>query len=178
MLETKRLNLRTWEDADAAALFALARDPEVGPRAGWPPHESVPESLDIIRTVLRGWESYAIELRVDDDDVPAGTLVGAIALKAGKDSRFVTSPTEYEVGYWIGRPYWGRGYTPEAMGSLIEHAARCLGATAIWAGHYTGNIQSRRVMEKCGLAYVRTDRSVPVPLLHDVRDEDVLKREL
>lgn len=175
MIETERLVLRAWEDADAPALFALARDPEIGPRAGWPPHESEAESLETIRNVLRGPESYAMVLRAADEAEPTGTLVGAIALK---DGRFITAPTEYEVGYWVGRPYWGRGYAPEAMAALIAHAQRDLGATAIWAGHYAGNMQSRRVMEKCGLTYVCTDHAVEVPLLGEVRDEDVLRLEL
>ena len=175
MIETERLVLRAWEDADAAALFALASDPEIGPRAGWPAHTSEAASLETIRNVLRGPESYAVVLRVADGEAPAGTLVGAIALK---DGRFVTAPTEYEIGYWIGRPYWGRGYAPEAMAALIEHARRDLGATAIWAGYYVGNAQSRRVMEKCGLTYVRTDHDVDVPLLNEVRDEDVMRSEL
>lgn len=175
MIETKRLVLRAWEDTDAPALFALASDPEVGPRAGWPTHRSEAESLDTIRNALRGPESYAVTLRAADDGAPAGTLVGAIALKTG---RFLTAPTEREIGYWIGRPYWGRGYAPEAMTALIEHARRDLGATAIWAGHYVGNAQSRRVMEKCGLEYIRTDYGVDVPLLGEVRNEDVLRLEL
>ena len=171
MIETKRLVLRAWEDADAPALFALASDPEIGPRAGWPPHKSEAESLETIRNVLRGPESYAVALRAADGETPAGTLAGAIALK---DGRFITAPTEYEVGYWIGRPYWGRGYAPETMTALIEHARRDLGATAIWAEYYVGNAQSRRVMEKCGLTYVRTDHAVDVSLLGEVRDEDVM----
>ena len=175
MIETERLVLRAWEDTDAAALFALASDPEIGPRAGWPQHKSEAESLETIRDVLRGPESYAVVLRAADDEAPVETLIGAIALK---DGRFVTVPTEYEVGYWIGRPYWGRGYAPEAMAALIAHARRDLGATAIWAGHYAGNMQSRRVMEKCGLTYVRTDHGVDVPLLGEIRDEDVLRLEL
>lgn len=182
-IETRRLVLRAWEDEDAAALFELASDPEVGPRAGWPAHASETESLQIIRNVLRGDESYAVALRNADGDeasdgTPADTLVGAIALKASEDSRFITAPSEYEIGYWVGRPYWGRGYAPEAMEALIEHAQRDLGATAIWAGYYAGNMQSRRVMEKCGLTHVRTDRSVDVPLLGETRDEDVLRLEL
>ena len=175
MIETERLVLRAWEDADAAALFVLASDPEIGPRAGWPAHASEAESLETIRNVLRGAESYAVALRTADGGAPAGTLAGAIALK---DGRFITAPTEYEVGYWIGRPYWGHGYAPEAMAALIAHARYDLGATAIWAGYYVGNTQSRRVMEKCGLTYVRTDRAVDVPLLGEVRDEDVMRLKL
>ena len=54
MLETERLILRKWTEADAESLFECARDPEVGPIAGWPPHRSVEESLDVIRNVFNG----------------------------------------------------------------------------------------------------------------------------
>ena len=51
-METERILLRPWQDSDAEALFKYASDPDVGPRAGWPPHNSVEESLEIIRTVF------------------------------------------------------------------------------------------------------------------------------
>jgi len=49
MLETERLILRRWEESDAENLFLYAKDPDVGPIAGWPPHQSEEESLDVIR---------------------------------------------------------------------------------------------------------------------------------
>mgnify|MGYP002626528376 CR=1 FL=1 len=51
-METERLVLRPWHDADATDLFEYARDPDVGPVAGWPAHESVEESLRAIRGPL------------------------------------------------------------------------------------------------------------------------------
>ena len=48
-METERILLRHWEEADAEALFKYASDPDVGPRAGWPAHQSVEESREIIR---------------------------------------------------------------------------------------------------------------------------------
>ncbi|MFR7403189.1 MAG: GNAT family N-acetyltransferase [Coriobacteriaceae bacterium] len=53
-LFSTRLALRPWTDADAPALFELARDPRVGTAAGWPPHTSEEQSLDILRNVLQG----------------------------------------------------------------------------------------------------------------------------
>ena len=54
LYETDRILLRPWRESDAEALFKYASDPEVGPRAGWPPHKSVEESLEIIRTIFSG----------------------------------------------------------------------------------------------------------------------------
>ncbi len=53
IMETDRISLRPWQDSDAETLFKYASDPEVGPRASWPPHKSVEESLEIIRTVWK-----------------------------------------------------------------------------------------------------------------------------
>ena len=52
MMETNRIILRPWRESDAEILFKWASNPDVGPRAGWPPHKSVEESLEIIRTVF------------------------------------------------------------------------------------------------------------------------------
>lgn len=58
MLETERLLLRKWTEKDADSLFEYAKDPDVGPIAGWPPHQSAEESLSIIRNVLNGAECF------------------------------------------------------------------------------------------------------------------------
>ncbi len=53
-LETERLILRRWEESDADDLYKYASDPDVGPIAGWPPHKSIDESRNIIKTVFCG----------------------------------------------------------------------------------------------------------------------------
>ena len=75
-LGTDRLTLRPWRDDDAAALYLLARDPEVGPRAGWPAHVDEADSLRVIREVLSTPETYALVLR---DGVEPDAPVGAIS---------------------------------------------------------------------------------------------------
>ena len=54
ILETNRLILRHWQESDADILFEYASDPDVGPIAGWPVHESREYSLDVIRNVFNG----------------------------------------------------------------------------------------------------------------------------
>lgn len=152
-LRTNRLTLRPWTEADAPALYRWARDPEVGPRAGWEPHESVEESARIIREVLAVPESYAIVIR---DRTPADEPAGAIGLKFGAASDLARDASEAELGYWLARPFWGCGYMPEAGRALLAHAFNNLHLKVVWAGHYDANLQSRRVMEKLGLAEVRT----------------------
>lgn len=178
-LITKRLVLRPWEDADAPALYELARDPRVGTAAGWPAHTSVEQSLDILRNVLRGPEQYAVVLReADDAGHAAGAFIGAIGLKDASMSDYVTEPDEYEVGYWVGVPFWGRGYMPEAFEALIEHTRDDLGARTIWADHFEDNLQSHRVMEKCGLSFVRTQLRADTDEAENPRRIVIMKREL
>ena len=73
-METKRLILRPWEEADAADLYEYARDPDVGPIAGWPAHTSVEESREIISGALGQPETYAICLK------ETGRPVGSVGL--------------------------------------------------------------------------------------------------
>ena len=74
-LETERLILRPWTEADAESLYEYAKDPDVGPIAGWPPHKSVEESLQVIKAVFCGAQCYAICERNSDK------TIGAIELK-------------------------------------------------------------------------------------------------
>ncbi len=162
-LETERLVLRPWADGDAEPLFTLAKDPAVGTVAGWPPHQSVQESLQVIRTVLSGPECYAICER--GRDMP----VGAVELMLNGRTGMTARDDECELGYWLGRPFWGRGYMTEAAAELVRRAFETLGMRAVWCGYYDGNERSRRVQEKLGFVYHHTEAEIPVPLLHEVR---------
>ena len=72
-LETERLILRDWRESDADALFKYASHPDVGPRAGWPPHKSWEESLNIIRTVFSGEGMWAVELKATGEAIGCRT---------------------------------------------------------------------------------------------------------
>ena len=54
MLATERLILRRWEDSDAEDLYKYAKDPDVGPIAGWPPHQSIGETRGIMPEAAKG----------------------------------------------------------------------------------------------------------------------------
>ena len=147
ILETKRMILRPWEESDAKRLFQLASDPDIGPRAGWPVHTDEENSLDVIRGVLGAPETYAMVSR------ESGLPVGSIGLKE-PDERFADlDGKQLEIGYWIGRDYWGMGLTPEAVREILRHGFEDLNCAAIWCAHYDFNEQSRRVIEKSGLRH-------------------------
>lgn len=162
-LTTERLVLRSWTDKDAESLFEYARDPDVGPIAGWPPHKNVAESLNIIRNVLTGAECYAI------CEKGSNKAIGAIELKLNGSTDMTKRDDECELGYWLGKPFWGRGYMPEAASELIRHGFEDLEMTTIWCGYYEGNKKSKRVQEKLGFTFHHTCDKVPVPLMNETR---------
>ena len=159
-LETERLILRPWREEDAEDLYEYARDPEVGPPAGWQPHTSVENSREIIRDVLSAPETYAVVLK------ESGKPVGSIGFHR-KD--LAEEMDEYELGYWIGKPFWGRGLIPEASREMLRHAFEDLSMRRVWCGYYDGNVKSRRVQEKLGFVYHHTTEGIEVRLLGEIR---------
>ena len=162
-MTTERLILRPWNEGDAEILFEYASDPDVGPPAGWPPHKNIEESMDVIQNVFSGSECYAICEKEN------GKAIGAVELKLNGHTDMTRRDDECELGYWLGKPFWGRGYMPEAVKELIRHGFEDLGMTTIWCGYYDGNEKSRRVQEKTGFVYHHTCDKVPVPLLNETR---------
>lgn len=162
-METRRLVLRPWLESDAPACFKYAADPLVGPPAGWPPHRDEADSARIIRQLLAVPETWALALK------ETGEPVGCIGLKCGANTDLTDRQDECELGYWLGRPYWGQGLMPEAVRAVLRHAFEDLGMRAVWCGYYEGNVRSLRVQEKCGFRYHHATKEVPVPLMGEVR---------
>ena len=167
MLQTQRLILRKWTETDADSLYEYAKDPAVGPIAGWPPHKSREESLDVIRNVLNGAECYAICEKGSDK------AIGAVELMLHGRSSNAECEDECELGYWLGKTFWGRGYMPEAARELLRHGFEDLGMRKVWCGYYDGNVKSKRVQEKLGFRYHHTCENVPVPLMNEIRKEHI-----
>lgn len=166
-LITERLILRPWQESDAENLYKYAKDPKVGPVAGWPVHTSVNNSRGIIRHVLSAEGTYAVCLKEN------GKAIGSIGLMKGAASNLNLPDTEGEIGYWIGVPYWGQGLIPEAVRELLRHGFEDLKLDKIWCGYFEGNIKSRRVQEKCGFTYHHTNKDIYWKLMDDIRTEHV-----
>ena len=163
ILKTDRLILRPWAETDAESLYEYAKDPAVGPIAGWPPHKSVAESLNVIKNVFTGLECYAI------CEKESNKAIGAIELKLNGHTDMTHKDDECELGFWLGKPFWGKGYMPEAATELLRHGFETLNMTTIWCGYYDGNNKSKRVQEKLGFTYHHTCNEVEVPLMNEIR---------
>lgn len=146
-IETPRLRLRPFRDGDAADVYAYARDPRVGPIAGWPPHRSMEESLEIIRTVFSAPGVFAMEER------ESGRVVGSVGFVGNHPAGEQADCPDDEVGYALSPAYWGRGLAPEAVEAVLAYGFTDLGLGRVWCGHYAGNWRSARCMGKCGFRY-------------------------
>lgn len=162
MIETERLILRPWQEQDAEDLYTYASNPEVGPPAGWPPHTSVDNSREIIKNVLSKPETYAVCLK-------DGTPIGSIGLHLNGSTDMTDRDDECELGYWIGKPYWGQGLIPEASRALMRYAFEELGMRAVWCGYYDGNEKSRKVQTKLGFVYQHKTAGLEVRLMNEIR---------
>lgn len=153
VMGSSRIILRPWRDSDAETLFKWASDPDVGPRAGWAPHKSVEESLEIIRTVFcDATNTWAIELK------ETGEAIGAMGYGPSCDCKLPAREGEPLAGYWVAKPYWNQGICTEALKLMIEHIRKTTDIRSLISGHFTDNPASGRVMEKCG--FVPTGETV------------------
>ncbi|NLC40129.1 MAG: GNAT family N-acetyltransferase [Clostridiaceae bacterium] len=162
-LETDRLILRSWQETDAEALYKYASHPDLGPIAGWLPHTSPENSKEIIRDMLSAPLTFAVVLK--ESTLP----IGSISLMTGDATDLTDLDNECELGYWLGRPYWGQGLIPEAAKRLIRYGFDVLNMQKIWSAYYDGNEKSKRVQGKCGFSYHHTAENIVVPLMGEIR---------
>ena len=145
-LETHRLILRRFRAEDAEDMFRnWASDPEVTRYLTWPAHGSV----EITRMVLADWIS-----RYDDGSFfnwaivlkETGEVIGNIAAVS-----VIESLESAELGYCLGRAFWGRGIMPEALRAVNAWLFETAGLRRVIAHHDVNNPGSGRVMAKAGM---------------------------
>ncbi len=148
-LETKRLILRPFQESDDVDLYEYAKNPNIGPHAGWPPHSSIEDSRRIIKTFIEENDVWALVLKEHNK------VIGSVGLHKDK---LRTADGILMLGYVLSEDYWGRGLAAEAAGAAVDYAFDELGILLLSVHHYPFNIQSRRVIEKCGFIYEGTLR--------------------
>lgn len=160
-ITTQRLILRPYTPQDAAGLYDYAKNPNVGPSAGWKPHESVEESEDIIRDIFLKAQTFAIILK------ETRRLIGSIALE--KDRRRPGVHCK-EIGYSLSEEYWGKGIMTEAAKAIIDYAFNELSMDLLSICTSETNIRSQGVIKNCNFHYEGTERSCYVIYDGTVRD--------
>lgn len=147
-LETERLILRPIHLTDSHDFFEYAQHPEVGPNAGWKPHETLEETVKIIKEIFLEQDTIWGIVRKTD-----AKLIGSVGLlpdpKRSNDQAMM-------LGYALGYPYWYQGYMTEAVREVIRYGLEDLQLQLISASCYPHNQRSRAVLKKCGFVYEGT----------------------
>lgn len=147
-LRSKRLALIPCSIDDAADLYKYAKNPDVGPHAGWKPHESLEESRQIIEGLFLPSGAWGIR-EIESDGLP-GPMIGTIALE---EDRFRPDAKSKEIGYSLAKEAWGMGYMTEAAAEVIRYAFEDLGMEILTICTSPVNKRSQRVAEKNGFTY-------------------------
>jgi RimJ/RimL family protein N-acetyltransferase/class 3 adenylate cyclase len=162
-LETERLILRAPVPEDAEPLAPMYADPEVMRYLGEGRTLSRDETERSVNRMIEGWKAdgFGLFTTVRKED---GVVIGRVGLIVWDPETWQTTranaegPTELEVGYTIGRPYWGNGYATEAASAARDYALEQLGAHRLIALIIHGNDASENVARKLGFEYERDIR--------------------
>ena len=151
-LATPRLMLRRISWHDAPDVFAYASDPEVARYTTWEAHRSLDESRDFI--------SYILDLYMNGQVAPWGVILKTSHKLIGTCGFVAWNVTHAraEIGYALGRAYWGQGLMTEAAREVVEFGFERLDLNRIEARCEVPNVASARVMEKLGMSYEGTLR--------------------
>lgn len=152
VIATARLRLRQLRKADAGRIADLANDFDVARMTSRLPH---PYTLTDAETWLDQWgapdpgrqATFAIEH-------PDDGLMGVVGLFPNEEGRC-------ELGYWLGRPFWGQGYATEAASAAVVWASDEWRKRAIFAGHFSDNPASGQVLCKSGFLYTGEVKLTP-----------------
>ncbi len=157
-LETERVVLRRFTEADADNLFELDSDPDVMRfLSGGPPTPRDMIEHDILPGMLRYYERgdrYGYWAAIEK---ATGDFLGWFHFRPAEGA----SPDEAELGYRLRKTAWGKGYGTEVSRALISKGFTEMGVRRVVASTYEDNIASRRVMEKAGMTLVRTYHLTP-----------------
>ena len=174
VVETPRLVLRPFVREDAQAMFDnWASDPAVTKFLSWPTYRSVEDAHSILNVWLESYgkpDFYQWAIVLKELNQPIGSI-GVV----NSDDRV----DMVEIGYCIGRNWWGRGIMPEALSAVMVYLFDEVGMQRIEAGHDPDNPASGAVLRKCGLQYegtlrrrIRSNRGIT-----DVAWYSILKEE-
>lgn len=147
-METERMILRPWRMEDLDDFYEYAKNPDVGPNAGWAPHKDKEESLKILQSFIKSDEVRAIVYKEN------GKVIGSIGVH--RDEKRAEDINAKMIGYVLSEDYWGKGLMTEAVKEVIRYLFEEVKLDIISIYHYPFNGRSKRVIEKCGFKYEGT----------------------
>jgi RimJ/RimL family protein N-acetyltransferase len=152
-LETERLTLRPYAPSDIPALIPLIGAREVAANTLRIPHPYAESDAREFIATTQNELSKGDELRLAIVIRDIDALCGGVGLRIDSDHR------RAELGYWIGKPYWGNGYATEAARALVEYGFETLRLHRIFASHFAPNTTSGNVLRKIGMRHEGRQRA-------------------
>jgi len=140
-LNSQRLILRSFKETDLNDFYYYAKNPNIGPKAGWKPHDSIEETKTILMMFIRKQEVWAIYHKKHKK------VIGSVGLHKK------SIHNKLELGYVLSEDYWGQGLMVESCKLVIKYAFEENNISKIEVVHFKENAQSNRVIEKLGIRY-------------------------
>jgi putative acetyltransferase len=149
LFETERFILRAWERNDIDDFYEFEKIPDIGIMTGRKPVENREEAIDRLNFYIndKNKERFAIVLK------KTGKVIGNICIAPDKNRGNFSAKL---ISYTLSKDYWNKGYMTEAVKRVIEYTFDELKIDLLTAFHYPHNLQSKRVIEKCGFEYETT----------------------
>lgn len=146
IINTKRLVLREIHITDAEDMFEYSKNPNVGPNAGWKPHQNIEETIGIINAIFLEKDGiFGI--------VYNNKMIGSVGLI---DDPKRENPNAKMLGYALGEEYWGQGIMTEAANAVVKFGFEEMKLDLISAYCYPFNKRSKSVIKKLGFEYEGT----------------------
>lgn len=155
ILRTERLSLRRFRIDDAYEMFEnWAADEEVAKYTLWIPNKTVEETKQFVLGCVEKYQFddyYHWAIIYEDTN----KLIGSISISSINDYLRTCN-----VGYTICREYWNKGVATEALRKVLEFMVNIVGMEKIFAYHDIKNTASGRVMQKCGMKYIKRKKKI------------------
>jgi len=142
-LETTRLKLRPYAESDTAELIPLIGAREVAATTGRIPHPYTEKDASRFVADAQGDDEVRLAITLRSD----GRMIGGIGLRLFEPHQHA------ELGYWLGVPYWGKGFATEAAREMLRYGFEALRLHRIFAMHFMHNPASGRILAKLGMRH-------------------------
>ncbi len=152
ILKTDRLILRSWKETDLDDFFEYASVEGVGEKAGWHHHKDISETKKILDSFIKQKKCFAVEYN--------SKVIGSLGIEEYDEEVLpeLKNLRGRELGYVLSKEYWEKGLMTEAVKGVIKYLFEEEHLDFILCSHFTHNIESKRVMEKCSFEYLKTYR--------------------
>lgn len=155
-IETARLILRPFEETDLEDFHEYTSAAGVGEAAGWKHHESKEESEAVLKELIAGRRTFAIE------EKESGKVIGSVGFENSPElyKNYNLGENINDIGYIISRDYWGKDYAVEALIGAISYAFFMLHLDAVTCACFKDNEASKKIIEKSGFKPVAIGKYV------------------